>query len=121
MKREELEALGLTKEQSDKVLDMYHKELDPVQKDLETAQKDLENQKEKTSTQDTTINDLKEGIAAALKTLAEAEDSKRLFGEPEPDPVGTGNIIGLVQRSGSNTDDAALRAAMGLPPVQEQK
>lgn len=43
MKREELEALGLTKEQSDKVLDMYHKELDSVQKDLETAQKDLEN------------------------------------------------------------------------------
>ncbi|MDE7187266.1 MAG: phage scaffolding protein, partial [Lachnospiraceae bacterium] len=63
----------------------------------------------------------KEDIAAALKALTEAEDSKMLFGEPEPNPVGTGNIIGRVQKSGSNTEDAALRAAMGLPPVQEQK
>ena len=197
MTREELEALGLTKEQIDKILGMHHKELDPVKKDLETAQKDLENEKEKTSTQDTTINDLKrdleefkdadvsgmkkkiedleadiktkdadhqkeiadrdfndllkesitaskgrnakaitalldvetlkasknqkEDIAAALKALTEAEDSKMLFGEPEPNPVGTGNIIGRVQKSGSDTEDAALRAAMGLPPVQEQK
>lgn len=35
MTREELEALGLTKEQIDKILGMHHKELDPVKKDLE--------------------------------------------------------------------------------------
>lgn len=172
MKREELEALGLTKEQIDKVLDIHHKEHDPVKKDLETAQEDLKNEKEKTSTQETTIKDLKkdleefkdadvsgmkkkiedleadiktkdadhqkeiadrdfndllkesitalkgrnakaitalldvgvlkasknqkEDIAAALKALTEAEDSKMLFGEPEPNPVGTGNPIGRV-------------------------
>lgn len=175
MTREELEALGLTKEQIDKILGMHHKELDPVKKDLETAQKDLENEKEKTSTQDTTINDLKkdleefkdadvsgmkkkiedleadiktkdadhqkeiadrdfndllkesitaskgrnakaitalldvetlkasknqkEDIAAALKALTEAEDSKMLFGEPEPNPVGTGSPIGTVRNT----------------------
>ena len=174
MTREELEALGLTKEQSDKILGMHHKELDTVKKDLEAAQKDLENEKEKTSTQDTTIsglkkdleefkdadvsgmkkktedpeadirtkdadhqreiadrdfNDLlkesiagvegrnakaitalldvetlkasknqKEDIAAALKTLAEAEDSKMLFGGPEPNPIGTGSPIGEVRK-----------------------
>lgn len=197
MKREELEALGLTKEQTDKVLDMHHKEYDPVKSDLETAQGDLKNEREKTSTQETTItglkkdleafkdadvsgmkqkiedlerdiktkdenyqkeiadrdfNDLlresiagvkgknvkaitalldvdtlkasknqKEDIAAALKALTEAEDSRMLFGEPEPNPVGTGSFIGQVQRTGSSTEEAALRAAMGLPPVQEQK
>lgn len=197
MKREDLKALGLTEEQIDKVLDMHHKEHDPIKKDLETAQEDLKNEKEKTSTHETTIKDLKkdleefkdadvsgmkkkiedlendiktkdadhqkeiadrdfndllkesiaaskgrnakaitalldvdtlkasknqkEDIAAALKALTEAEDSKMLFGEPEPNPVGTGNIIGQVQKSGSNTEEAALRAAMGLPPVQEQK
>lgn len=197
MKREDLKALGLTEEQIDKVLDMHHKEYDPVKKDLETAQEDLKNEKEKTSTQETAIKDLKkdleefkdadvsgmkkkiedlesdiktkdadhqkeiadrdfndllkesitgakgknvkaitalldldtlkesknqkEDIAAALKTLTEAEDSKMLFGEPNPNPVGTGNFIGQVQKTGSNTEDAALRAAMGLPPVQEQK
>lgn len=64
----------------------------------------------------------KEDIAAALKTLTEAEDSKMLFGEPEPNPVGTGNLIGQVRTGGSaNADEAAMRAAMGLPPATETK
>lgn len=197
MKREDLEALGLSKEQIDKVLDMHHKEYDPVKKDLETAQKDLESEKEKTSTQATTIKDLKkdleefkdadvsgmkqkiadlekdiqakdethqkeiadrdfndilkdciaaakgknvkaitalldvdtlkasknqkEDVAAALKALTEAEDSKMLFGEPEPTPAGNGNPIGTVTKGGNQDGDAAMRAAMGLPPATEQK
>lgn len=197
MKREDLEALGLSKEQIDSVLDMHHKEYDPVKKDLETAQKDLESKKEKTSTQATTIKDLKkdleefkdadvsgmkqkiadlekdiqikdethqkeiadrdfndilkdsiasakgknakaiaalldidtlkasknqkDDIAAALKELAEAEDSKMLFGEPEPTPAGNGNPIGVVTKGGNQDGDAAMRAAMGLPPATEQK
>ena len=64
----------------------------------------------------------KEDIAAALKTLTEAEDSKMLFGEPEPNPVGTGNLIGRVRTgSSANADEAAMRAAMGLPPATETK
>ena len=64
----------------------------------------------------------KEDIAAALKALTEAEDSKMLFGAPEPNPVGTGNLIGQVRTGGgSNADDAAMRAAMGLPPASETK
>ncbi len=197
MKREELEALGLNKEQIDKVLGIHHREHDPVKKELEAAQGELRAEKEKASAQEAAIKDLKknlaefkdadvggmrqkietleadirakeeshqkeiadrdfndllkegiaeakgknaraitalldmdalkssknqkEDVAAALKTLMEAEDSKMLFGEPEPNPVGTGNFIGQVQKTGSNTEDAALRAAMGLPPVQEQK
>ena len=181
MKREDLEALGMTKEQIDKVLDMHHKEYDPVKKDLDTANADLAAEKEKTSTQETTIaglkkdlgefkdadvsgmkqkiedlekdiqtkdaahkqeiadrdfNDLlkecitaakgvnakaitalldvdtlkesknqKEDIAAAIKALTEADDSKMLFGEPDPKPAGTGNLIGQVQKTpGQSTD-----------------
>lgn len=63
----------------------------------------------------------KEDIAAALKALAEAEDSKMLFGEPDPKPAGTGNLIGKVRKSEPSADDAAMRAAMGLPPVAETK
>ena len=63
----------------------------------------------------------KEDIASALKDLTEADDSKMLFGDPEPNPVGTGNIIGQVRNGGGSVDDAAMRAAMGLPPVAEQK
>lgn len=196
MKREDLEALGLSKEQIDSVLDMHHKEYDPVKKDLETAQKDLESEKEKTSTQETTIKDLKkdleefkdadvsgmkqkiadlekdiqtkdethqkeiadrdfndilkdsiasakgknakaitalldidtlktsknqkEDIASALKELAEAEDSRMLFGEPEPTITGNGNPIGIVTKQGNLDDMAAMRAAMGLPEASKE-
>lgn len=57
----------------------------------------------------------KEDIAAALKALSEAEDSKMLFGEPEPHVLGTGNPIGTVNKTESGDDMAAMRAAMGLP------
>lgn len=197
MKREDLEALGMTKEQIDKVLDMHHTEYDPVKKELDTAQADLTVEKEKTATQEKTIsglkndlgefkdvdvsglqkkitdlendiktkdaahrqeisdrdfNDLlkesiaavngknakaitalldvdtlkasknqKEDIYAALKALTEKEDSKMLFVEPDPNPVGTGNLIGQVRKNAPSADDAAMRAAMGLPPVGETK
>lgn len=69
-----------------------------------------------------TSKNQKEDIAAALKALAEAEDSKMLFGEPDPKPAGTGNLIGRVNGSGGvSTEEAAMRAAMGLPPVPETK
>lgn len=64
----------------------------------------------------------KEDIAAALKALTEAEDSKMLFGDPAPNPAGTGNLIGRVNGGGgASTEEAAMRAAMGLPPVPELK
>lgn len=63
----------------------------------------------------------KEDIAAALKTLSEAEDSRMLFGEPEPNVLGKGNPIGTVTKGGNADGDAAMRAAMGLPPATEQK
>lgn len=63
----------------------------------------------------------KEDIAAALKALAEAEDSKMLFGEPDSEVIGGGNPIGVVTKGGNQDSDAALREAMGLPPVTEQK
>lgn len=63
----------------------------------------------------------KEDVAAAIKELTEAEDSKMLFGEPEPTPAGSGNPIGTVTKGGNQDGEAAMRAAMGLPPVTEQK
>ena len=198
MKREELEALGLTKEQIDKTLDMYHKEHDPVQKELDTVKANLVVEQEKVKTHEGTIeglkNDLKEfndadvsgmkqkiedlekdikakdadyqkqiadrdfndvlkdsinaahgknvkaitalldvdalktsknqkeDVTAAIKALSEAEDSKMLFGEPDPTVIGTGDPIGDVGGKGMTAEqkeDADCRAAMGLPPLNE--
>lgn len=63
----------------------------------------------------------KEDVAAAIKALTEAEDSKMLFGETEPTSAGSGNPIGTVTKGGNQDGEAAMRAAMGLPPVTEQK
>lgn len=46
----------------------------------------------------------KEDIAAALKSLSEAEDSKMLFGEPEPEVIGKGDPIGIVTKNGGSGD-----------------
>lgn len=53
----------------------------------------------------------KEDIAAALKALTEAEDSKMLFGEPEPDVLGIGNPIGIVDKK-NQVDTGSLRDAL---------
>ena len=62
----------------------------------------------------------KEDIAAALKGLAEAEDSKMLFGESGAEIIGKGNPIGTVTKGqNSGTPTAEMRAIMGLPPLNE--
>lgn len=63
----------------------------------------------------------KEDVTTALKALTEAEDSKMLFGEAEPKRLGPANPIGSFLNGGGGDSDAAMRAAMGLPPVSEQK
>ena len=62
MTREELETLGLTKEQIDGTLDMYHKEHDPVQKELDTVKVDLAAEQEKVKTHVGTIEGLKKDL-----------------------------------------------------------
>ena len=63
----------------------------------------------------------KEDIATALKGLAEAEDSKMLFGESEPEIIGKGDPIGIVSKGGnSGTATASMRSIMGLPPLGEK-
>ena len=63
----------------------------------------------------------KEDIAAAIKTLTEAEDSKMLFGDAL-EIAGKGNPIGDIgggKLTPEEKEEADCRAAMGLPPVGE--
>lgn len=53
----------------------------------------------------------KEDVAAAIKKLTEAEDSKMLFGEPEPQVKGGGNPIGDIgDGNHPNTTDSISSA-----------
>ncbi len=55
----------------------------------------------------------KEDVAAALKALTEAEDSKMLFGEPEPKPTGGKmDVGGHVTNSGSGQQADTLTSAL---------
>lgn len=63
----------------------------------------------------------KEDIAAAIKTLTEAEDSKMLFGDAI-EIAGKGNPIGDIgggKLTQEEKEEADCRAAMGLPPAGE--
>lgn len=180
MKREDLEKLGLTKEQIDGVCDLNNADIQPLKADLQKTQDDLKVAQEKVSTTEEALkkfdgvdadalnkqiadlqedlkkkdadhaatlaerdfNDiLKDAIAAAkgknakaitalldidalkasknqkadvdaaLKALTEAEDSKMLFGEPEPNIVGSGNPIGTVVKDNAPKADT-LRGAI---------
>ena len=62
----------------------------------------------------------KEDIQKALKALAEAEDSKMLFGESQPEVIGKGDPIGTVSKSGDQDSDAQMRAVMGVPPLNNE-
>lgn len=60
-------------------------------------------------------------VAAALKALSEAEDSKMLFGDPDPEVIGGGNPIGTIRKGGSgDTPTDQMRSIMGLPPVNSK-
>jgi len=59
-----------------------------------------------------------EDLEKALQALAEAEDSKMLFGEPESENVGSGNPIGTVTKPGGTNEFAGMRAAFGLPETE---
>lgn len=61
----------------------------------------------------------KEDIAAALKGLTEAEDSKMLFGDAEPEVVGFGDPIGIVTKNGGG--DAWLSQMMAAAGITESK
>lgn len=54
----------------------------------------------------------KEDIAAAIKKLTEAEDSKMLFGEPDPQVRGKGNPIGNIGDDNHPTTTDSISSAL---------
>ena len=65
----------------------------------------------------------KEDIATAIKALTEAEDSKMLFGESEPDVLGKGDPIGTVTKNGGSGDAwfAQMMQAAGIEDTANDK
>ena len=63
----------------------------------------------------------KADVEKAIKALTEAEDSKMLFGEDQPAPVGKVGTIGKVTGGTSGSDFlASIRAAAGLPNTSNE-
>ena len=63
----------------------------------------------------------KADVEKAIKALTEAEDSKMLFGEDQPAPVGRVGTIGKVTGGTSGNDFlASIRAAAGLPNTSNE-
>ena len=90
------------KDLEEKLKDFKEVDVTGLNETIENLKKDntrIENEyKDKMAQRDTLMQskNQKEDIAAAIKTLTEAEDSKMLFGEPDPKPDGKTNPIGKV-------------------------
>lgn len=67
MKREELEKLGLTKEQIDGVCDLNNADVQPLKKDLEKANTDLQAAQDKVKTTEEALKKFEGVDAEALK------------------------------------------------------
>ena len=63
----------------------------------------------------------KEDIANAIKVLTEAEDSKMLFGEAEPEVEGIIDLTGKVGGSKISALEASMYAAMGINTTEGDK
>lgn len=62
MKRDELEKLGLTKEQIDSVCDLNNADVSPLKTDLQKAQEELKVEQEKVTAQENTIKELNKDL-----------------------------------------------------------
>lgn len=69
-----------------------------------------------------TSKNQKDDVIKALDALVEAEDSKMLFGNSEPDVLGKGNPIGSVTKKGSSDDAwlAEMMSAAGISAENEK-
>lgn len=68
-----------------------------------------------------TSKNQKDDVAKAIKKLTEADDSKMLFGTPEPGKAGSTSPIGTVAKGNPEaTAIAKARAVMGLPPLKNE-
>ena len=132
MKREELEALGLTKEQVDKVLDAHHAELDPVQKELEDTKGELKVANEKLETHETTITklegDLKKydgvDLTALNKEIEDLKESNRLKDESHAKEIADRDFNNLVEKrivAANGKNLKAISALLDLEALRASK
>jgi len=129
MKREELEAIGLTKEQIDKVLDAHHKELDPVQKNLTKAQEDLKAEQEKATTQKTTIDELNKtldglkdvDVSAFKKQIAELEANIKAKDEEHQKAIADRDFADILKDSIASAKGKNAKAITALLDVEALK
>ena len=132
MKREDLEALGMTKEQVGAVLDMHHAELDPVQRELDGTKGKLKVANEKLGTHEATITklegDLKKydgvDLTALNKEIEDLKESNRLKDESHAKEIAERDFNDLVEKrinAASGKNVKAIRALLDIDTLRESK
>ena len=132
MKREDLEALGLSKEQIDKVCDLNNVDVAPLKKELETAQEDLKAEQDKAEEHTKTIeglkNDLKQfqdvDVSAMTQRIADLEKNLAQHDEQHEQELADRDFQNLVKESitsagGRNHKD--IMALMDMDKLKESK
>lgn len=129
MKREDLEALALSKEQIDKVCDLNNADVAPLKKELETAQEELKVEQSKTEEHTKTIEGLKsdlkqfEGVdvSAMTQKIAELEETLAQHDEEHKKELADRDFQNLLKESITGAGGRNAKAIMALLDMDKLK
>lgn len=129
MKREDLEALGLSKEQIDKVCDLNNADVAPLKKELETAQEDLEAEQGKTEEHTRTIEGLKDDlkqfqdvdVSAMTQKITDLESALAQHDEQHRQELADRDFQNLVKESITGAGGRNHKAIMALLDMDKLK
>lgn len=129
MKREDLEALGLSKEQIDKVCDLNNADVAPLEKELETEQEELKAEQGKVEEHAKTIeglkNDLKQfegvDVSAITQKIAELEKTLAQHDEEHKKELADRDFQNLVKESITGAGGRNHKAIMALLDTDKLK
>lgn len=129
MKREDLEALGLSKEQIDKVCDLNNADVAPLKKELEAEQEELKVEQGKVEEHAKTIeglkNDLKQfegvDVSAITQKIAELEKTLAQHDEEHKKELADRDFQNLVKESITGAGGRNHKAIMALLDTDKLK
>ena len=115
MKREDLEKLGLTKEQIDSVCDLNNKDMKPVKDDLQKAQDDLKVAQEKLTTAEEAVKKF-DGVDLEKQNqqIKDLQDALKKKEEEHAAELAARDFNSLLEKSISSVKGKNSKAIMAL-------
>ena len=125
MKREDLEKIGLTKEQIDKVCDMNNADVSPLKEELQKAQDDLKVAQDKVKTTEEALKKFDGVDADGMKQqIADLQADLKKRDEDHADELASRDFNDLVKeaiRTSKGRNEKAIMALLDIDALKQSK